>query len=210
MVQGLRTILAALMMGWLGAAAWAQETTMNAEVAVDATGADATEAKANALAKGEQEAFRKLVQEFMAGQDAPAYDPAKVPLLIDSFEVRDEKIAANRYRATVTYLFNLERVTGFLAGAAVEAPQQDPAVAAGAMNKILVLAPIRSLKDWQDIKGRMERSGAVRSLRVMAFSLNQVDAEVGLPGDPNRLAQALKPHGLVLEREGEYWVVRRP
>lgn len=207
MIHKLRNAFIALILAALPVTLAAQESTLNAEVAVDGTGKDGSEAKANALAKGEQEAFKKVAKEFLQTEEVPAFDASKVPLLVDSFEVKEEKIAANRYRAKVTYLFNLERVTAFLASAAIEDPNQS-AAPKGPTNKILILAPITSLADWQDIKGRLEKGGAM-TVKVLAFSLNQVDAELGLAGDPNRLAQTLKPQGLGLTREGEYWIVRK-
>lgn len=211
MIHGLRTMIAAVALLLTAPVALAQESSMTAEVQVDATGASGTEAKAQALAKGEQEAFRKILSEMFQGQEAPAYDASQVSALVDSFSVSDEKIASNRYRATVSYQFNLERVTAFLAGAAVAAPETAAAAAANQApgNKILALAPIASLQEWQDIRTRMERSGAVLTLRIMAFSLDQVDVEIGLGGDPNRLAQALKAQGLSLQREGDFWVIRK-
>ncbi len=80
-----------------------------AGIAVDETAADATAARARALASGQRAAWQALVLRLVAPDDAAALLALGEPTiagLVQSFQVEGEKVAPDRYIAELTYRFD--------------------------------------------------------------------------------------------------------
>ena len=78
-------------------------------VAVDVTAADAAAARAEALAAGQREAFRRLLERLVSAVDVgrlPAPPDPVITELVQSFEVADERVGPDRYIASLTFHFN--------------------------------------------------------------------------------------------------------
>lgn len=91
-------------------------------VEVDVTGDSATEAQMKAMSDGEQQAFVILMERLSAqGTSSPQMQPEAqdISAMVRGFEVANEKITANRYRALLTISFNPDAVRGLLQGAKV-------------------------------------------------------------------------------------------
>jgi hypothetical protein len=100
----------------------ADEAYSVAGVAVDATAADALQARASALAQGQRAAWRILLERLVAADQTGALaelGDERLGPLVRSFEVEQEKVAPDRYIATLTYHFDAEAVRTLLASAAV-------------------------------------------------------------------------------------------
>jgi hypothetical protein len=100
-------------------------------VAVDATGANAAEARERAFTQGRTLALRQLLDEVAtdpASVDVDALSPAELDGLVQSFQVEEELASAGRYTATLTYVFSPEAVRALLGqrGAAVSATFSRP------------------------------------------------------------------------------------
>lgn len=78
-------------------------------IEVKSTGQNATEARDNALLKGEREAFYKLLTnntpDFLH-HALPKITDEEISSLVVGLEVENEKITANTYRATISISFN--------------------------------------------------------------------------------------------------------
>ncbi|MCP5368736.1 MAG: DUF2066 domain-containing protein [Hyphomicrobiales bacterium] len=86
-------------------------------VAVDVTADTAAAARAQALARGEQEAFRRLLQRLTMSQDhpsLPALTRAEVEPYLQDFSVAEEKSSSVRYLASLDYRFKRDRVRQLL------------------------------------------------------------------------------------------------
>ena len=80
-----------------------------AGVAVDVTAADAAMARTEALAAGQREAFRRLLERLVLAVDfgrLPAPPDPVITELVQSFEVADERVGPDRYIAALTFHFN--------------------------------------------------------------------------------------------------------
>lgn len=86
-------------------------------VAVDVTAADAEAARAQALLDGQRKAFARLIARIVpaaAKDSAPKLDDDAITRLVQGFEVADERVAPNRYIATLAYRFDAEAVSALL------------------------------------------------------------------------------------------------
>lgn len=92
-----------------GAAATRADPFTVSDVAVDETAADAQAAREAAIVAGQRAAWRALVERLVApDQTGPllALDDTRIGNLVRSFEVADEKVAPDRYIASLTFHFN--------------------------------------------------------------------------------------------------------
>ncbi|MSP81675.1 MAG: DUF2066 domain-containing protein [Alphaproteobacteria bacterium] len=113
----------------------ADEAYSVAGVAVDVTAADANQARDQALSEGQHIAWLRLMDRLVAPDQVQKFATLtddRIALLVQSFEVASEKVAPDRYIATLTYHFNPDAVRAVLASAAV-------AYVEGARSPVLVL-----------------------------------------------------------------------
>jgi len=91
----------------------AQDVFTVSNVLVDETAASAAEARTAALAKGENLAWRLLVQRLVLASDQERVlrvGNAQITEMVRSFSVDDERVSSERYKASLTYRFNPEEV----------------------------------------------------------------------------------------------------
>ncbi len=83
------------------------------EVAVDLTADDAAAARAKAVAAGQREAVQRLFRRLVPVSDhhrLPSPADAEITELVRGFEVADERVAPNRYIASLTFHFKPNEV----------------------------------------------------------------------------------------------------
>ena len=86
-------------------------------IAVDETGADGSAARAAALRSGERVAFDRLLRWLLLDRDVaqiPSDVRADPSGFVTGYSVQSERIAANRYRATIEVQFDPNRVRGLM------------------------------------------------------------------------------------------------
>src|SRR5579872_5738235 len=74
------------------------------KVMVDASGSDTTDARSKALAQGQTEAFKQLLQKkkpVQATEILAKTTAAQIDAMVRGYQVLDEKMTANHYHATV-------------------------------------------------------------------------------------------------------------
>lgn len=132
-------------------------------VIVDGTGADTADARIKALAQGEKEAFRQIVERFEPGhaQEIIAKtQPADISAAVRGYEVLEEKMSAEKYHAVLRYHFSPERLLPVLPNASQAASPEALAARSNALpaevagRKAVLVVPVlnenRTLKLWQD------------------------------------------------------------
>lgn len=75
-------------------------------------------------------------------------------------------------------------------------------------NRILALVPIASIKDWVEIRNRLQQVPEVEEVELGALSNMQADVRLKLAGKPQQVTPALHRYGLYLTQENGYWVLR--
>ncbi len=86
-------------------------------IAVDETGADGSAARAAALRAGERVAFDRLLRWLLLDRDVaqvPGDVRADPSRFVTGYSVQSERIAANRYRATIEVQFDPNQVRGLM------------------------------------------------------------------------------------------------
>ena len=91
-------------------------------LAVDATAADASAARDQAIADGEQRAFAIVLQRLTLAADRnrlPKLSAAKLQELVQGFEVAHERSSGVRYLADYTFHFRPDAIRGVLRQAGI-------------------------------------------------------------------------------------------
>ncbi|WP_395675340.1 hypothetical protein [Inquilinus sp.] len=189
-------------------------------VAVEATAANATEARTKAFAQGPRKGLQQLLQQIGA-------DPARVSgmsdgdveRLVQSFQVKSEQASPGHYAATLAYTFRSTGVQQLLAGASAAPPVTatlppgsmpgtlpgtlaQPGAAPGfeARGSVRVTVPIAAPADWYDVQGRLTRLGGVVTSSLVSLTARQAVLELRFPGDQTQLNQILSQQGLTVQQ----------
>lgn len=87
------------------------------DVTVAGDGKSAVEAKNNAIAKGQEEAFKSLLEKITQSSSNtswPALSSDEIADLVRSFDIKEEKITATHYQAVLNISFNRALVENLL------------------------------------------------------------------------------------------------
>lgn len=87
------------------------------DVPVDKTAGSGEEARQVAIASGEAEAWNRLMLRLVVpgqAQSVPQLSGDQLDSMVQSFEIADERITSDRYRALVTVRFRADAVRGLL------------------------------------------------------------------------------------------------
>ncbi len=110
-------LLMAVFMVLLALPAAADNVFVIRDVPVDETAGSADEARRVAIARGEAEAWNRLMLRLVVPgqvQRVPQMSGGDLDSMIQSFEIADERITSDRYRALVTVRFRADAVRGLL------------------------------------------------------------------------------------------------
>ncbi len=125
-------------------------------VVVDTEGEDPNQAKTKALAQGEVDSFKQLIERL---NPAKATDiiakvpPAQISTMIRGYEIIEEKITGAHYHAMLKYNYDQEKIQPLLEAQTNAANPSQPAAETHASKAVLVLPVYREgskLKLWQD------------------------------------------------------------
>lgn len=186
----MRAVLLALLPG--GALAQGEPWTVRG-VAVDVAG-DAVAARDRALADATRQAWEQLLPRITTPDRAAslrALPVAEIEPLTESVEIEDERVAPNRYRASMTVTFSAERVRLRLA--------QGLAGGAGAGGPVAAVASFRGVRQWADLSRRLEASPAVARVELRALRVAEAELTLLLAADPAAAAEGLAASGIRME-----------
>ena len=175
-------------------------------IVVEATAADAVQARDRALAQGRREAYNRMAAA--TGAPAATASDAQIEAMIASIIIEQERVTSTRYTGRITVVFN---------GASGSTPPAQPnpmaaAPAAGqpASSFIEVRASVGSLQQWMTLQRQMLRAGPVASLDIIAISTDAARLRLGLRVPQGDAPSALLSSGVVLTppaRPGDIWRV---
>jgi hypothetical protein len=105
-----------VLMSFVPQQSWARNAFTVEDVKADVVSSSATSARDKAVADGEAQAFSLLLQRFIVpGTSMPALpDAAKISSLVQSMDIKDEKITGARYRASISFTFDSVGTTRWL------------------------------------------------------------------------------------------------
>lgn len=172
-------------------------------VKVDVTADTAAHARDEAIAEGQEAAFKRLIARLTLAVDRsrlPAFGPDAVSEYVRDFEVADEKTSSVRYLATLTIRFKPDAVRAML--------RQYGVGFAETRSKPLLVLPVYevagavSLWDtpnpWRDAWGKVPPIDGLVPLVLPKGDLQDVatiGAEQAVSGDDKRLAAIAKRYG---------------
>lgn len=181
-------------------------------VAVEATAANATEARTKAFAQGPRKALQQLLQQIGADPGrVSGMSDADVERLVQSFQVKSEQTAPGRYAATLAYTFRsagvqqllgsgAPQITTTTPGAPGTLPQPGAAPGFAARGSVTVVVPIAAPADWYDVQGRLTRLGGMVSSSLVSLTARQAVLELRFPGNQTQLNQILAQQGLAVQQ----------
>lgn len=96
------------------ATAMAQDTYVIRNIAVDAEGSNAIDAKNKALNLARRNGFNALIKRLGVDKESFSADDRSISTMVNSFEINREKSSRNRYLASVNVMFNENAVQAYL------------------------------------------------------------------------------------------------
>jgi hypothetical protein len=92
----------------------AQDQYMVRNIAVDAEGGNAIEAKDKALTRARRNGFETLAKRLGVDAKSLSVNDRSIATMVNSFEINREKSSKNRYLASVNVMFNESAVQAYL------------------------------------------------------------------------------------------------
>ncbi len=75
------------------------------------------------------------------------------------------------------------------------------------VSRIKILTPLQSMREWANIRRKLEQLPMVQSVQVSAMTTRQADAYLHFSGSMTELATALQSEGYQVQRQNSYWVL---
>lgn len=195
----------------------AQDQYMVRNIAVDAEGANAIDAKDKALNRARRNGFETLVRRLNVDDTTLSVDDRSIAAMVNSFEINREKSSKNRYLASVNVMFNENAVQAYLGRNTNVAISHDvlngmdyhgvPSEAQGHKNgysqdklssSYKVEVAINGLSHLVNLKKSMVRIPMLNDLLLLSIRSNRAIIEIEYNGDAENLKTDLMRRGLQL------------
>jgi hypothetical protein len=167
------------------------------DIDVDVTAADAIQARQKGIQEAQRQGIKLLVDRMVPAEDrarVPPIDDARLASLVRGTEFQRERSAGNRYIATLTVVFNADRVRAWLGEANVSAAET-------VRRKALViplwkdrngLEPLDDRNGWRDAWSGLDTSATAVPVAVVRgdqLDQNVLSVEEAYVGDVSALAR---------------------
>lgn len=201
-----RLIMAAIL--WLTAGAVAQETGLRQTgIPVEATAADAVQARDIALAAGRRAAFNRLATAV--GTTPPSVSDRQIDGMVASIQIEEERVTSTRYVGRITVVFNNQArslLGGGVTGAGTTGggfgAAPNPLAGMPASNFVEASTNFGSLAQWLDLRRRLLAAGPVARVEILAIATDGARLRLGLRAPAPEATAALANAGVVLTPPG--------
>lgn len=172
-------------------------------VPADATAEDATKARTAALAAGQRDGLARVLKQLALAADyalVPEPDEAMASRLVAAFEILDERVSSNRYRATLNVRFKEDEVRALLRAAGVRfAEAMAPPglvlpLLAGSDGPVLWEEPNPWLAAWRERPAETSLVPLATPLGDLA-DMSTLPAAAAASGDLRALSQIAQRYG---------------
>ncbi len=188
----------------LAGMAAAQDTSLRQTgITVDATAADAVQARDRALAQGRRDAFNRLAAAV--GTTPPSLSDSQLEGMTASLLIEEERVSNTRYSGRITVVFNGSVRTalgGGVQGAAPAGGGPNPMAGQPATNYVEATTSFGSLRGWTDLRRRMLGAGPIATVDILAISTDGARLRLGLRMPSAEAVNALAANGVVLAPPG--------
>ncbi len=166
---------------------------------------------------GDEQRLSVIASRYEAGDTVVAHATLKMDRGQPDLEVYVTRYGTALQEQTVVKSFasqNQEPLESLLARAAAELTSQmednwkrDNLLQFGRQAVVAVKIRISGLNDWLDIRNRLGGVAVIRRSDLVILSLDEVRVNLHYIGEPEQLALALEQADLVINREGDGWVL---
>ncbi len=166
---------------------------------------------------GDAQRLSVIAARYNAGDTVVAHATLKMGRGRPDLEVYVTRYGSATQEQTVVKSFtsgDSETLESLLARAATELTSQiednwkrDNLLQFGRQAVVAVKIRISGLKDWLDIRNRLAGVAVIRRSDLVILSLDEVRVNLHYIGEPEQLALALEQADLVINREGDGWVL---
>ncbi len=172
------------------------------DVKISADGTSAAQARETAIANGQVQAFKSVIEQLAPGKaESMPLAAAEVNRLVQSFEVQDEHISAVHYEAVMQISFNPGQSKQFL-------EQRNIVTSNNVHDKIegnhqFFAIPVGSPVQWAKIRSHLKEVASVKQISVKEITIQQVVVDITYKGTLDAFGAALQQNGfLVTPRRG--------
>jgi hypothetical protein len=166
---------------------------------------------------GDGQRLSAIAARYSAGDTVVAHATMKMDRGRPDLEVYVTRYGTAAQEQTVVKSFasgNQESLEDLLSRAAIELTSQiednwkrDNLLQFGSQAVVAVKIRIKSLKDWLVIRNRLAGVAVIRRSDLVILSLDEVRVNLHYIGEPEQLALTLEQADLVINREGDGWVL---
>ena len=184
-------------------------------VQVSATAASIAEAREQALDKGHQLAYQKLLEENFPESHRPTPPHDTLMDMVTNFSIDREKTSSDNktYTASLTFKFDSERTHEWLQQETISAASSSRPSLAPSVSTLRKGPPLKvtifygSHPEWRQIKRALEESPEGQSVKVIHLSSKTAHVELPYGGDGIQLQQRLKTRGITLVLREGVWTI---
>ncbi len=191
----------ALSTAWLGYAHAQDNPMRQTGIVVEATAADAVQARERALAQGRRIAFQRM--QAATGGSAEGASDRQIESMIASMIIEEERVSSTRYVGRITVVFRG-------GGAGGQAAVPNPMAGQPASSFIEATAAFAGMPEWINLRRRLMQSAPVASVDILAISVDSARLRLGLRIPEAEAPGALQAAGVTLlpgTIPGEPWRV---
>jgi hypothetical protein len=201
-----RLFLSAIPLLLLALPAPAQENSLRQTgIVVDATAADAVQARDRALAQGRRDALNRLAAA--AGAPTPTASDSQIEGMVASMIIEQERVSSTRYSGRITVVFG-NAVRNVLGGAVVTGgggpayAGTNPMAGQPATNYVEASTSFGSLAQWMALRRQVLRAGPVATIDILTIATDGARLRLGLRLPAAEAVSALASGGVVLSPPG--------
>lgn len=150
------------------------------------------------LAAAEFDAHATQLQLRMVGRDAVgSFSLSRTFRMSDGDKDEAAKFAASVAMKIIENRWKTTRL----------ASQGTGGAEAAALENVALTAQFAGLKQWQEMRGRLQKVPGVQGIDIKALNARAASLSVDFPGGANGLARAVQAQGLAIQKQGNEWVL---
>ncbi len=178
-----------------------------ANVEISHGGEETAVSKIKAIEAGEMEALRSVLNKLGAAGQPQNLNSEQVGLLVESYQLQNEKTTATSYSATMTVSFNQVQVRALLGGAQ-NVPPGKPEVLVG-QPMVSVKAMFRDIPGWLIIKDKLQKMNFVKKTEIKDLSAGSANLDIYYQGAlANDLPQLFESYGMHISGSPGGWILQ--
>jgi hypothetical protein len=170
-------------------------------ISVEATAADAVQARERAMAQARRTAYQRM--QAATGGSAEGVSDSQIESMVASTIIEEERLSPTRYVGRVTVVFR-----GAGGGGVAAVP--NPMAGQPASNFVEATAGFSTMREWLELRRRLVQAPPVANVDILGLTVDSARLRLGLRTPAPEAAAALQAAGVTLipgTMPGEAWRV---